>query len=344
MRHALGPAAALLVVAIGFAAPAAADESPSAQALYESGMKDFAAGKFATACPNIRESFRQEAVPEKLFQLARCEEGALRVTSAAAHYDDYLALYDQLPPSAQSAEREREKLAASRRHALDARIPHVLFRMPATVPDGTKVTRRSALTKERVAVAVGVQLPIDPGEHFVMTEVPGRAPWEKRFFVMEGDTKTVELDVSPPTKGAPDGTRMNRPIAPVPTMLPPLNPGMSGRRVGAYVVGSIGIAGVLLGAITGGVTWGQKGIVTDNCRDGKARLCNLQGESASNTAGTFGLVSTVGFAVGLTCLAGGVVLYVTEPAPTRLGRTPRFTALDVKPAPQGASLAGTWVW
>lgn len=43
------------------------------------------------------------------------------------------------------------------------------------------------------------------------------------------------------------------------------------------------------------------------------------------------IVSTVGFALGLTCLTGGVVLYVTEPAPTRLGRTPSFTALDVKP-------------
>jgi len=344
MRHALGPATALLVVGLGFAAPAAADEGPSPQALYESGMADFAAGKLATACPSIRQSFRLDAVPEKLFNLARCEEAAHHVTSAAATYDDYLALYDQIPPSNQVAEREREKTATERRRALDARIPHVLFRMPATVPDGTKVTRRSAEMKERIAVAVGVQLPIDPGEHYVMTEVPGRAPWEKRFFVVEGENKTVELDVSPPTKGAPDGTRMNRPIAPVPTMLPPLNPGMSGRRVGAYVVGSIGIAGVLLGAITGAVTWGQKGIVTDNCQDGQSRLCTLKGESASDTAGTFGLVSTVGFAVGLTCLAGGIVLYVTEPAPTRLGRTPTFTALDVKPTPQGAALAGTWAW
>lgn len=344
MRHALGPAVALLVVGLGFAAPAAADEGPSAQALYESGMADFAAGKFATACTSIRQSFRQEAVPEKLFQLARCEEGARHITSAAATYDDYLALYDQLPASTQRDEREREKLATERRHALDARIPHVLFRVPATVPDGTKVTRRSAETKDRIAVAVGVQLPIDPGEHYVMTEVPGRAPWEKRFFVMEGENKTVELDVSPPTKGTPDGTRMNRPIAPVPTMLPPLNPGMSGRRVGAYVVGSIGIAGILLGAVTGGVTWGQKGTIADNCQDGENRLCNLKGEAASDTAATFGVVSTVGFALGLSCLAGGIVLYVTEPAPTRLGRTPSFTALDVRPTPQGASLAGTWAW
>jgi hypothetical protein len=337
-------AAVLAVVGLGFSAPAAAAEEPSAQALYDSGMADLKAQKFATACASLRQSFRLEALPETLFHLAECEEGAHRVTSAAATYDDYLALYDQLPASTRDEERGHEKLASERRRALDAKIPHVIFRLPATVPDGTKVTRRASDAKDRVEVVVGVQLPIDPGEHYVMTELTGRAPWEKRFFINEGENKTVELDVSPPTKGAPDGTRMNRPIAPVPTMLPPLNPGISGRRVGAYVVGSVGLAGIVLGAVTGVVVWGQKGVVTDNCRDGATRLCNPKGESASDTAATFGTVSTVSFAVGLTCLVGGIVLYATEPAPARLGSTPRFTALGVNPAQSGASLAGTWAW
>ena len=343
MRQPFAAASVLALVALGVSAPAAAEDA-SAQALYESGMADFKAGKFASACPILRQSFRLEALPEKLFHLAECEESAHRVTSAAATYDDYLALYDQLPASTREEERGREKLASERRHALDAKIPHVIFRLPATVPNGTKVTRRASDAKDRIEVVVGVQLPIDPGEHYVMTELAGRAPWEKRFFINEGENKTVELDVSPPTKGSPDGTRMNRPIAPVPTMLPLLNPGMSGRRVGAYVVGSVGLVGIVFGAVTGVVTWGQKSVVTDNCNDGSPRFCNPVGESASSTAATFGTVSTVSFAVGLTCLVGGIVLYATEPAPTRLGRKPSFTALDVKPTQSGASLAGTWAW
>lgn len=330
--------------ALGFAAPAAADGGPSAQALYDSGMADLGAKKFATACPSLRQSFRLEALPETLFHLAECEEGAHRVTSAAATYDDYLALFDQLPESTRQTERGREKLASERRQALDAKIPHVLFRLPATVPEGTRVTRRVAETKDRLEVAVGVQLPIDPGEHYVMTEVAGRAPWEKRFVINEGENKTVELDVSPPTKGAIDGTRMNRPIAPVPTMLPPLNPGISGRRVGAYVAGSVGIAGILLGAVTGALVWGQKGIISDNCGEGLNHLCNPAGESASDTAKTFGTVSTVGFALGLTALAGGIVLYVTEPAPTKLGSVPGRGTLGFNSTSSGATLRGTWSW
>lgn len=344
MRHVSAVAVILAGAAFGFAAPAAAEGEPSAHALYESGMADLKAKKFATACPSLRQSFRLEALPETLFFLAECEEGARRVTSAAATYDDYLALFDQLPESTRKEERAREKLASERRQALDAKIPHVTFRIPATVPDGTRVTRRVAATNDRLEVAVGVQLPIDPGEHYVMTEVAGRSPWEKRFFIFEGENKIVELDVSPPTKGAVDGTRMNRPIAPVPTMLPPLNPGMSGRRVGAYVVGGVGIAGILLGAVTGALVWGQKGIISDNCGEGLNHLCNPAGESASDTAQTFGTVSTVGFAVGLTALAGGILLYVTEPAPTKLGSVPGRVALGFNPTSSGASLGGTWTW
>ena len=307
-------------------------------------MADLNAKKFATACASLRQSFHLEALPETLFHLAECEEGAHHVTSAAANYDDYLALYDQLPERNQLEEREREKLASQRRRDLDAKIPHVIFRLPATVPEGTRVTRRVAQTNDRLEVAIGVQLPIDPGEHYVMTEVAGRSPWEKRFFISEGENKTVELDVSPPTKGAVDGTRMNRPIAPVPTMLPPLNPGISGRRVAAYTVAGIGVAGILAGAVTGALVWGQKGIISDNCGTGLNHLCNPTGESASDTAKTFGTVSTVTFAVGLTALAGGILLYVTEPAPAKLSSAPARFKVGVNADPKGMMVGGQWTW
>src|SRR5690349_16569135 len=118
MKKVLGAA---LVAIVGVSAPAAAQEDPYAQArtLFERGMVDLKAGiawqqakepepaararnleqaarRFQTGCPALRESFRLDQRAEALFYLARCEEAAGRVTTAAAVYDDYLALFHRL--------------------------------------------------------------------------------------------------------------------------------------------------------------------------------------------------------------------------------------------------------
>jgi hypothetical protein len=127
-------------------------------------------------------------------------------------------------------------------------------------------------------------------------------------------------------------------------MLPPLEPRTSGRRVAAYVTGGLGIAGVLVSVVTGAITWGQKGPISDNCNTGMPRICNQAGQSAADTAKTLGLTSTVSLVAGGVLLLTGVILYVTEPTPTRLGQaSPRFT-MALSPTQGGAAAVTTWAW
>lgn len=331
-----------LVLGLVWAAPVRADDTESAAALFTSGMKDLAAKRYVTACPALRKSYRLDARAETLFRLAECEEGAGHITSAAAAYDDYLALYDRITAAEQQDERDRMREAVKRRELLERDIPKVTFKLPGTVPEGYRVTRRLSDGGETVDVALGVPLPIDPGEHYVATQAPDRPAREKRFFIHRGEKITVELEFAPPDKTK--AIRFNKPIAPVPNMLPPLEPRISGRRVAAYVTGGLGIAGLLVSAVTGAVTWGQKGTIAENCNDGMPRICNAQGQSSADLAKTTGLTSTITIVAGAALLATGVILYATEPKPTRLGGAPARMTVGVNPSAGGARLVTTWAF
>jgi len=332
-----------LAVSLAWGLPvrAADDEAAEAEALYKSGMADMEAKRYESACPALRKSFRLDAKPKTLFHLAECEERAGRVTTAAAIYDDYLTRYDRLSRNEQLEELEREEQASKRREALEKDLPKVTFVLPVTAPEGTRVLRKSPDGGDPVPLAVGVPLPIDPGEHYVMIDSPNRARLDRRFFINKGENKTVELEVAPST-GTDKPSRFVKPVEPVPTYLPPLNPGMPARRVAAYVIGGVGVAGVLVGAITGAVTWGQKSPIDENC---SGKFCNADGEAAKDLAAVSGTVSTVSWAVGLAGIATSAVLFLTEPKKAKLGATPRgFSAGVSSRGLGGASLEMQWQW
>lgn len=333
------PAPALaLIVALGIVPAGASADEPSADALFEQGMADLGAKRYRTACPALRRSFRAEARAETLYQIGQCEEGAGHLTTAAAAYDDYLALYDRLSAAERKLEKRRERSAVERRAALEPRIPRVVFKLNSA-PEGVRVTRRLVDGGETVEVALGVPLPIDPGEHFVATDSPDRPRWEKRFFINPGEHKTIDLDVAPPDKSR--ALRFAKPIAPVPNILPPLDPGPSAQRIAAYVTGGVGIAGLIVGAVTGAVAWGQKGTIESSCKD---HLCNAEGQAAADKASTLGAVSTVSFVVGGVALATGIILYLTEPGRPKLGVAPRPFVFGLNPVPGGASAVTTWTF
>src|SRR6185437_3674635 len=89
---------------------------------------------------------------------------------------------------------------------------------------------------------------------------------------------------------------------------------MSARRVGAFVVGGLGVTGLAIGAITGGLVLGKKPTVDANCGiGGDPGACNPTGFGAANDLKTLGLTSTIGFAAGAAALVTAVVLFATEP-------------------------------
>jgi len=282
---------------------------------------DIQAGRFKDACPAIKRKYLEDPRPATLYRLATCFDAWGRIATAAVHYDDYLAAYEKLPDSEQQekAERERENKASKRRQELEKEIPKVILRVPRDAPDTTQVKRRPLDDGPLVPVAIGVPLPIDPGDHVLTTEVPGRVSVFTKFSLKRGENKIVEVEV-PPVNGRIDPTTKVKPIQPVPSLTPSLDPGISGRRVAAYSLGGIGAVGILGGVVTGAITWAQKEPIAKNCLVTNPKVCNPTGIGAKNTAGITGLVSTVAFPVGFVALATGITLYFTEPPPSKFGR------------------------
>lgn len=306
-------------------------------------LEDQKARNFARACIALKKAYREDPRPSTLFLLAQCYDQWGQVATAAVLYEDYEAAFDKLSEEEQKAEGDREDVASKRRSELEKRIPKVVLRVPREAPESTRVLRRPSEGGPPVPVAIGIPLPVDPGEHVLVTQVPGRSEAFTKFTLKEGENKIVDINIPPPTADG-DPTKKPKPIQPVPTLTPPLDPGVSGRRVAAYALGGVGIAGIIGGVVTGAITYAQKDPISQNCLVANPKICNQTGEAAKKTADITGLVSTVLFPVGVVGLGVGAILYFTEPPPSKFGRAEPRLRWNVSAAPGFAAAEAEVRW
>jgi hypothetical protein len=154
-----------------------------------------------------------------------------------------------------------------------------LVDVTVTVDDHPLVTK---LNGEAVAV--------NPGPHAFRFSLADGTNATKSFVVLEGQTAqrlAVEgLEAIPPHAG-------------------------HARRVLGIVVGSAGLAGVLVGGVFAGLTFSAWGSSNTECPSHKN--CPTSAIDDRSNAVTFGTVSDVGFIAGGVLLAGGTTLYLTAP-------------------------------
>lgn len=283
------------------ASPAYAQDTAAAEALFKKGVSEMQAGHFDVACPAVAESQRLDPRPGTLFTLAECEAKAGKIATALVHYDDYLHLVDTLPEAQKKRHAERVDIAKSQKKAIAPEVPTLTLTVPKGAPADLRVTRDGT---EMASASLGVALPIDPGEHLIVTTVGAGPKQEQRITIEKREKKTlaVEWKLGEGVSGAGAGS--------ADPGSPAQNTGPSGHRIGMYVVGGVGIAGLVVGGVTGGLALGEKSTVDASCPN---RVCNDAGTKALESGRTMGLVSTVGLAVGAAGVVGAVILWLTEP-------------------------------
>ncbi|WP_437602640.1 hypothetical protein WMF28_13620 [Sorangium sp. So ce590] len=319
---------ALVLCPLAAAAPAAAQDSAAAEALFNRGLADMEEGRYETGCEAIAESHRIEPKLGALFTLAICESRSGRIAAAFTHFGEYLAQVDQLTPEQKSRQGERPKVARQEHDKLARLVPELSLALPPGAPAGTVVKRDGRVVD---SAALGAGVPAEPGEHVVSTQAPGGPVWETRIQLAQGEKKRVELQVKD-------------------TSAPPAG-GLSGRRAAMVVAGGVGAAGLVIGGITGALTLGKKSVVEEHCGSGigvsDETACDQAGMDAADSASTTGLVSTIGFGVGLAGLGAAAVLYLTEPTqrePTVGATSRRIRAGVLAAGPQGVVLGASGVW
>ncbi|HMI89052.1 MAG TPA: hypothetical protein VK550_33470 [Polyangiaceae bacterium] len=312
--------ACIAVSFVLFAGSACAQEDAAAEALFNKGLSEMEAGRFETACPTLKESQRLDPRMGTLFTLAECEAKGGMIASAVAHYDEYLRLFGRLTPAQKAAQAGREKVSAAQKAALSPQVPYVTLLL-RDAPAGTTVKWDDMVFH---LPALGVPLPVNPGDHVVTTQAPGSASSVTRVTLEKAERKQVELKIGAPSSGI--AKTAPSPVAPSPARpsgAPAAAEADAGssensRRVWVYGAAGLGVAGLVVGSITGAVVLGKKGTVDDNC---EGTRCNAAGKEAADSAQTLGLVSTIGFGVGIAGLATATVLFFTEPKSAAASRT-----------------------
>ncbi len=171
------------------------------------------------------------------------------------------------------------------------------------------------------AASLGVRRLIDPGAHVLKVSADGYKPAELHFTVNEGGAVDEPVSLEKAPNAPPATTPATTPATAPPP--PTAGPGTTGAAPEAHgsssllpiVAFGVGGAGLVLGAITGGIALGDHSSIANKCPAGPSS-CPASEQSDIDSYHTMGLLSTVGFIVAGVGAAAGVVLLVTQPKET----------------------------
>jgi hypothetical protein len=304
--------AALLCVAPCALAQEVDDSTRNAARSLASQGKDAFDGKdYARAVDLLRRAYALVPAPtialyegQSLIQLGRlveAEEAFMRAmrTPLDAHS----------PEQFRKAKRDAEQELG----ALRPRIPKVTI--VVTGPGAGAPNLAVALDGKAVKNAVlGVEMPIDPGNH-VLTTGAGGERREASFSIAEQEHKKVEIealavtDEAAPVAPPPAPPRRDSPSRDV----APAQPAASWQKPAAFVLGGVGVAGLATGIVTGLMAASEHASAEKECTN---RVCTegTAGAEALESFRTLRTVSTIGYVVGGVGLAGGAVLFLLAPS------------------------------
>lgn len=280
-----------------------------AATLFEEATKAMQLGNYAEACPKLERVV--ELIPEGLgakVELASCYEGANKLASA---FGMYVTIEGEATRTNQP---ERAATAREKMEKLKPRLATVTLEVAPNI----KVTPGFALKRDGVDVSAaefGVSAAVDSGEHVVVATATGRAFWEVRFSVVNGDKKVIKVEV-----GAEGGT-----AEPPPDPKNPIQPGVP-RKTETTFFTPLRIAGLAIGigglaALGAGIGLGMnaKSLYDEsndvNGCDAESNTCPTQaGVDQRADAVTFATASTALIVVGGVLAAGGIVMFAVAPS------------------------------
>ena len=302
----------------------------AAKTLFEQGQKQMEDKNYEAACQSFKASNEAVARVGTLLNLADCYEKAGKLASAWGAYFDAISLgrRQQKPEYEEFAQKNRERLEP------------LLSKMTIVVPpdvkvDGMKVTRDGQTVEP---VALGVAIAVDPGKHVIEASAPRKLPFHTEVTVDDAH-KNVEVKVEKLTDAPMAWARTTQPqivekVVEVPSSMTPL-------RIGGLVLGSLGVASVIVGSVLGLVANDKYQTALKNDCGGDPNACTPVGVTNGANAHDLANVATGLFVGGLVAVAGGVTLFIVG-APSRPSSTQ--SALRVLPLPGGAaaSFGGTF--
>jgi hypothetical protein len=191
------------------AAPSDAERARATE-LFHEGRASMAAQRYAEACGMLEESQRLDPGGGTLLNLALCHELEGRTATASSEFQEALEV------ARRDGRPDRETEASRHLQALAPRVARVAIYVPLEARTADLIVRRDGAAI--VAANWGAAVPLDPGEHVVEAEAPGRTPWRTTIAVRDdGAVQTVRvpaLEPLPPTPPLPAPPSVPQPALP----------------------------------------------------------------------------------------------------------------------------------
>jgi hypothetical protein len=256
----------------------------------EEGMRLFSLGRWNEAYARFEAADRLAHSPVFVLFMARCRRNAGKLLEAQALFGRVAA--ERVAPGAPEPMRRAPREARAERDELAHRIPSIVIVVTGAGSDSASVRLDGS---PLAPGAIRRAIPLDPGVHRVEARAAGSAAAVRSVELREGDAPArVVLEL-----GA--GREQPQPSA---------EPDSRGSALPGAIVLGAGIAGLGLGAVTGGIAASKTSALKERC---VGVHCPPEDADEADRARTFATVSSVSFAIGGVLVAGGVVLLITRP-------------------------------
>lgn len=302
MIRALALAATVVACAL---APATASALPSADVAKARSLAGEASDlldqkRYAEALERVEEAERTFHAPTHLAMIGEALEGLGRLAEALATFEKLEA--ERLSAAAPQAFRRAKQQASTKARALSARVPSLAVRVQGP-PVGTA---SATLDGRAIDLAAGRAARVDPGERTLRVEATGFVSVARKVWLpARADVVDVEVTLERATPTPPRAAA--QPIAP--TGAPEGKRSFWRSRTPAYTALGLGAAGLVVGAVTGGLSLARVSDLKTRCPNG---ACAPADQGNLDAAGALGTTSTVAFAVGAVLVATGAVLFVVN--------------------------------
>lgn len=319
----VGVAAALVAASPAFAQTTV--DRARAQQLFDSGIEDVEAGRFAEACPKFAASQEADPKTSTLLNLGSCYERLGRIASAWGAFREAQGL------ARRSGRADLEKAARERADALASSLVRMTLEVPPSsrIP-GLVVSRDGSKLAEG---EWGVGIPVDRGEHWISAEAPGHVPWRKKVSV-ENDDRTIEVPLLELT--GDDDSVVDSEEEP-----PREKSWWTPQRTTGITLAGVGTAAVITGFVLALVAKGNYDDARSSCGSG-TEDCPPDAVSRANDARFVATGGTITIVAGGAFIAGGVAIALFEPwgnsTTSKRGSSTRIGLLG----PQSVGVFGRW--
>ncbi len=292
-------AATLLVGTDAWAQPG----KPSrAEILFREGRDAKSRGDKATACAKFEESVSLARAPGALMNLADCEEDKQHLLNASKLWAEAI----------NALKEPDERLAPARKRAstLITKIPRVVVHVD---PDDENV-QLEVDGNPVPADKAGSPLLVDPGAHTIVAK-SGERSGKTTVTIDAQERKDVTITLQ---GGSVQSSTL---------------------RTTGFVIGGVGVAGLIGFGVTAGLIQGYRGTIERECNAQKQ--CSDIGLEAVSSGQSLTPINTAALIVGAVGVSAGVTLVLLS---SRKSPTPTSTAFHIGGAPNGfsASFSGTF--